>query len=236
MTRTKLDPDLLSKMARKTGKREQYLREQISRKASRDGVSSLAAQLLWGRDLGIGITVALNRAEPGVRDEVRSAGGALRVPSLPSQSARQRGGTPKRTSPPINGAAIDFLLQDAELRGRCKDLLLAGRHYDRVVREATTVLDNRLKTTAGIDQMNPTALVGKVLNPDPVKAVIVVSAQRDEQQGFFNICSGVMLAFRNRAHHTLSNSFTQADALKVCGFIDTMLQIIGNGTVHPERV
>lgn len=235
MARIKLDPDLLSKMASKAGKAEQYLREQISRKASRDGVSSLAAQLLWARDMGIGITVALNRAEAGVRDEVRRTGGALRIPPLRSQGGRPRDAQ-RRTSPPINGAAIDFLLQDAELRGRCKDLLLAGRHYDRVVREATTVLDNRLKTTSGIDQMNPMALVGKVLNPDPAKAVIVVSTQRDEQQGLFNICSGVTLAFRNRAHHTLSNSFTQADALKVCGFIDTMLEIIGKGTVHKERI
>jgi len=50
MANRKLDQDLLAKMAGKTGKREQYLREQISRRASRSLISSLAAQLLWAKE------------------------------------------------------------------------------------------------------------------------------------------------------------------------------------------
>jgi len=234
MANVKLDPDLLAKMVAKTGNEKQYLREQISRKASCNSVSSLAAQLLWAKDLGLGITLALNRAEPGVREEVRSIGSPTRT-SLGAAPVRAKSGVRKKDLP-IAGTAIDFLLEDPDLRGRCRDLLLAKKHYDRVVREATTVLDDRLKMTSGIAHMNPAALVGKALNPDPAKAVIVVSAEKDEQQGFFNICSGVMLAFRNKAHHTLSNAFTQAEALKFCGFIDALLAVIGKGSVHSERI
>ena len=235
MAKAKLDPDLLTKMAAKSGKGKQYLREQISRRASRSSVSSLAAQILWAKELGLGITMALNRAEPGVREEIRASGSPTTrtVPGAPT--VQRRSGVRTKTRP-ITGAAINFLLEDRELRGRCRDLLLARKHYDRVVREATTVLDDRLKTASGITNMNPTALVGKALNPDPAKAVIVVSAGRDEQQGFFSVCNGVMLAFRNKAHHTLSNAFTQADALKFCGFIDALLAVIGKGSVHPERI
>jgi uncharacterized protein (TIGR02391 family) len=229
----RLDPDLLTKMESKTRKNKQYLREQISRRASRSAVSSLAAQLLWAKELGIGIALALNRADPSIRDEVRDRRPGTNVRAR--QSNRSSGTSRKHKKPSIS-AAIDFVLEDAELRGRCRDLLLAKRHYDRVVREATTVLDDRLKTRTGITHMNPAALVGKVLSPDPEKAVIVVSTEKDEQQGFFNICNGVMLAFRNKSHHNLSNTFTQADALKVCAFIDALLAVIGKGSVHSERV
>lgn len=234
MAQKKLNPDLLDKMVKKTRKSKQYLREQVSRRASRHAVSSLAAQLLWARELGLGIATALNRADSGVRDEVRSS-----PPETPTHAAHGRR-RPVRSfqqkKGPNLGAAINFLLEDSELRDRCRDLLLARRHYDRVVREATTVLDSRLKSVSGISGMNPSALVGKALAPDPARAVVIVSTEKDEQEGFFYICRGVMQAFRNKAHHTLSDAFTQADALKFCGFIDTILSVVGKGQVHPERI
>jgi hypothetical protein len=233
MGKKRLDPDLLSKMASRTGKDKQYLREQISRKASRGSVSSLAAQLLWAKRLGLGITSALNRAEASVREEVR--GTPSSPPTSASPASSNRSARQKKTHP-ITGTTIDFLLQDSELRGRCRDLVLAKKHHDRVVREATTVLDDRLKNLSTITSLNPGALVGKVLNPDPSQAVIVVSPDPGEQRGFFNICQGVMLAFRNKAHHSLSNAFTQADALKFCGFVDALLSVIGKGTVHLNRI
>src|SRR5579864_7049216 len=73
MPKRQLDNHLLDKLVAKTGKSRQYLREQISRKAGKLGVSSLAAQLIWAKQLSIGITHALNRALPEVREEVRSA-------------------------------------------------------------------------------------------------------------------------------------------------------------------
>src|SRR6266852_3253677 len=231
MAQKKLNPDLLDKMVKKTRKSKQYLREQVSRRASRHAVSSLAAQLLWARELGLGIATALNHADPGVRDEVRSSPPV--APSVTTQGARRPVRSFKPRKGPNLGAAIDFLLEDSELRDRCRDLLLARRHYDRVVREATTVLDSRLKSVSGISHMNPGALVGKALAPDPAKAVIVVSTEKDEQEGFFYICKGVMQAFRNKAHHSLTDAFTQADALRFCGFIDTILTVIGKGEVHP---
>jgi len=194
----------------------------------------LAAQLLWARELGLGIATALNHADSGVRDEVRSSPPG--TPTAASHGSRWHVRSHQQKKEPNLGSAINFLLEDSELRGRCKDLLLARRHYDRVVREATTVLDSRLKSVSGISNMNPGALVGKALAPDPAKAVIIVSIEKDEQEGFFYICRGVMQAFRNKAHHTLSNAFSQADALKFCGFIDTILAVLDKGQVHPERI
>jgi uncharacterized protein (TIGR02391 family) len=183
--------------------------------------------------MGLGITAALNRAGAAVGEEIRSSPGTSSrgFATAPKHSPRTR----LRKDPNL-AATIPFVLEDPELRDRCRDLILARRHYDRVVREATTVLDNRLKKLTGISHMNPADLVGKVLAPDPTRAVITISTEKDLQEGFFSICKGVMQAFRNRAHHNLSNSFTQADALRFCGFIDTILAVVGKGQVHLERV
>lgn len=52
---------MLSELANKTSKSKQYVREQISRKASRLGISSVAAQLAWAKEEGTAITRPLNK-------------------------------------------------------------------------------------------------------------------------------------------------------------------------------
>jgi len=230
----RLDANILGKMAQKSGKSEKYLREQISRRASRQGVSSTAAQLMWARDLGIGIASVLNK-QPEVRDEMRSAGGTMAPAQMRTRPTVKKGRTNAKAKP-ITAATIKTLLKDSQLHARCKDLILANKHFDRAFREATTVLDDRLKKKTGIANMNPGNLVGKALNPDPTKAVIEVSSDRAEQEGIHSICRGIMLAFRDKTHHTLSDILTREDALTFCGFIDTILGVIEHATVHADRV
>jgi uncharacterized protein (TIGR02391 family) len=235
MPQKRLNPELLAKMAEKSGKSQQYLREQISRRASRQSISSTAAQLVWAKALGIGIAHAFNKAPTEVRDEVRGVGTA----PAPAAVRAIKGTMParaKRKAEPISAATIKRLLHDDQLHSRCKDLLQGKKHFDRVIREATTVLDDRLKTKTGITNLNPQDLIGKALSPDPAKAIIAVSAVRAEQEGLHSICKGIMLTFRNTAHHSLSDKFTREDALKFCGFVDTVLGIIDQATIHLERI
>ena len=73
--------------------------------------------------------------------------------------------------------------------------------------------------------MNPTDVVGKVLSPDSNKAIIKVSTEAAEQEGMFNICKGLTLAFQGPLHHTLKDHMTRPEALKFCGFVDTLLGV-----------
>ena len=77
---------------------------------------------------------------------------------------------------------------------------------------------------------------GGMLSPDPKKAIIEVSTKSAEQEAFHGICKGIMLLFRNQTHHELSDKLTQEDALKVCAFIDSILDVIEQAQVHLDRV
>ena len=233
MPQKRLSPQLLEKMAKKSGKSKQYLREQISRRAGRQGISSTAAQLVWAKQLGIGVANQLAKVSADVREEVRSVGTTAPAAGF---NKGKIAAPAKRKAEPITPATIRKLLHDNQLHSRCADLLQRKKHFDRVFREATTVLDDRLKKKTGITNMSPQDLVGKALSSDPAKAVIAVSAVKAEQEGFYSICKGIMLTFRNTAHHSLSDKFTREDALKFCGFVDTVLGVIEQATIHLDRV
>jgi hypothetical protein len=232
MPAMQLNARLLQRMSDKTGKSVQYIREQVSKKARRQDIPSTAAQLIWAKQLGIGVTSALARAAPEVRQEVRSVGAPRPERAPAPHPAPQK----HRKSDAINDQTIRALIRDQQLYGRCKDLFRAKQHFDRVIREATTVLDDRLKIRTGIQNLSPENLVNMAINADPHKAVIEVSSSGAEQAGFHSICRGIMLAFRNKAHHSLSDAFTREDALKFCGFLDTLLSMIDKSTIHQDRV
>ena len=237
MARLLLNPELLEKLERKTGKSKQRLRETISRKASKLGVSSLAAQLILAQEIGLSIAGPLNKLPPEIREEVRNVTASTVTSTQPRVAVSTRSSSGRVKPEAITSATLDLLLQDPQLRDRCKDLLKAKKNFDRVIREATTVLEDRLKKKSTItNKMNPADLVGRVLSPDPKKAIIEVSTESAEQEGFHGICKGIMLVFRNQTHHELSDKLTQEDALKVCAFIDSILDVIEQAQVHLDRV
>jgi len=59
-----------------------------------------------------------------------------------------------------------------------------------------------------------------------------VSETKSEQEGFFNLCHGVTLWFRNRTHHHLDAKLTREEALRICAFIDLLLPIVDGATVR----
>ncbi len=226
-----LDKSLLTKVSAKTRKPLQYVREQVSKRATRIGVTSPVALILWARDLRISTTLYLRKLDPQIQEQVRSA--QLSPPKSERRAGRDRANQPfkahKVADPVIH--AIEDLLADDELRSRCKDLLTRPRHFDRALREATTVLENRIRTTSGLkNRLNPEALVNTVLNADPNKAILVISTEPNEQAGFHSICRGIVLAFRHKAHHQLDDRVSRNDAVKFCSFVDVLLSMLASAS------
>ncbi|MGH2569129.1 MAG: TIGR02391 family protein [Bacteroidota bacterium] len=186
-----------------------------------------------GRELGIGTSQAFAKLQPHEQQQVRQAETA--PVGDPAQTRKRSKQARARKAPKISHeiAAIG-MLRDDQLRSRVADLLRANKHFDRAFREATTVLDSRIKKMSGIKRMNPLALVGKALNPNPDEAILVVSEEKPEQEGIHAICKGLMLAFRDPMHHDLNDKLTRNDAIKFCSFIDTVLGLVDGATVRQQ--
>jgi hypothetical protein len=59
-------------MSKKLDKKEKYIREQISKRASRQKISSEAAQILWARELNLGTANFQRSLSHHIQDQVRN--------------------------------------------------------------------------------------------------------------------------------------------------------------------
>lgn len=124
-------------------------------------------------------------------------------------------------------------IKDAELKERCSDLLSAPRNFDRAINQATQILEDRIRRKSGTDaKLTGVQLVNELIKSDPAKSTLILSDDKDEQEGLANVMRGIMQSFRNPTHHVITDKFTREDALKVCAFIDSLLKIIDAATVR----
>jgi Protein of unknown function (Hypoth_ymh) len=116
------------------------------------------------------------------------------------------------------------LIRDEALRSRCSDLLSASGHFDRVINQATQVLEERIRTKIPEFASDiGTVLVGKAMNGELAKTRIRFSDNPSEQDGYVSIFRGLIGAFRNPSHHRFLENVTREQALQICAFIDNML-------------
>jgi uncharacterized protein (TIGR02391 family) len=125
-------------------------------------------------------------------------------------------------------------IQDEALKARCADLLSAPGNFDRVINQATQVLEDRIRKKAGeaAGSLVGAPLVNQVVKGDPRATVLKFSDDRNEQEGYANILRGIVGAYRNPTHHHVLDHITREDALKVCAFIDGLLKVVDSSTVN----
>jgi uncharacterized protein (TIGR02391 family) len=231
-----LDPSLMAKLASKLGRPEKSIGVTVSKTAHKLGVSSEAALILLAKQHGTGTAVYQRKLDAAKQAEVRDA-----LPGMFATGNRKEAAAPKprpgdRQAPLSKRAslklAIEYLIQDPVLLGRCQDLLLAPSNFDRAINQATQVLEDRIRTTAQPPKkLTGENLVNYAFNEALAKTVLqVASKDPDDQRGFTQLLRGIVPAFRNKTHHHIADTFSREESMRVCGFIDVLLRVVDSST------
>lgn len=230
-----LDQKIMLKIAKKLGKKNIIVvNGMVSKKASRLGISAEAALILLAKEHGIGTSTYQRNLDVTKQAEVRDA-----LPSIfaPARAANHTGkikngnGTKPTISKKVSlKLAIEYLIEDQELRSRCQDILMASANFDRPINQATLVLEDRIRKKAQPTQkLVGENLVGYAFKEEISKTVLrVASNDSDDQRGFTQMLRGIFAAFRNKTHHHIIKSFSREEAMRVCGFIDVLLRVVDN--------
>jgi uncharacterized protein (TIGR02391 family) len=223
----------MGKLAKKLGNTIANVNVMVSYRANKLGISAEAALIVLAKENGIGTSSYQRTLDPSKQAEVRDA-----LPSIifPGAQTSTRANGRKSKSHTITVAKkqplremIAYLIQDQQLLGRCRDILLAPSHFDRPINQATLVLEDRIRKKSGLAGMTGDPLVGAAFNPEISKTLLRVSSNDpDDQRGFTQILRGIVPTFRNTTHHHITGKFSREDAMRVCGFIDVMLRVVDN--------
>ncbi len=228
-----LDSKIMLKIAKKLGKKDiTIINRMVSRKASQLGISAEAALIVIAKENEVGTSTYQRNLDAAKQAEVRNAlpFAFASIPHKPigaTQTKKVKG----MGSRAIIKSAIEFLIQDEELRDRCEDLLLLSSNFDRAINQATLILEDRIRNKAQLidKRLIGENLVNSAYKEELSKTVLqVASGDADDQRGFTQILRGFFPTFRNKTHHHIIKSFSREEALRVCGFIDVLLRVVDN--------
>lgn len=114
---------------------------------------------------------------------------------------------------------------DDELRDRCVDLLLRPGKADTAVRDACTVLEDRIRKAVALPpDVFGVGLVDRALSKK--NGVLILSDVEAEQEGIHHLYRGVIGFFKNPTSHRLIEDYDVTRARQVVGLIDTLLCLL----------
>lgn len=135
-----------------------------------------------------------------------------------------------------------LLIKDEALRKRCLDLLEAPGNFDRVINQATQVLEARLRDSLSYEKLCEVIpetrehigepLANKLLSPS--KPVIVISDKQIERAAFHKMVVGIIAYLRNPSHHSLDDKTEWSLAWSVVGIIDSLLSQLQNSYIAQD--
>jgi uncharacterized protein (TIGR02391 family) len=232
MARRILDEKLIKRLAEKLNREPRAVGVMVSKRAAKLGISSEAALVVFAKANNIGTAVFQRSLEPSKQAEIRGCL-AAETPRKADRAHRRAGGNGEQRNPAIDyktamRLAIDALLNDATLKDRCRDLLLARSKFDRAVNQATLVLEHRIREKAQPEKrLTGENLVNFAFNENLDRSRLrVASGNSDDQRGITQILRGLVPAFRNTTHHHIVDDLSREEAMRICGFIDVLLRVV----------
>ena len=126
--------------------------------------------------------------------------------------------------------------------GPVRDLLMAPGSYDRVIREATVVLEHRMRNKVphevlarlipnSADQTGEN-LVNRLFSPDEPQ--LVFSSDRSRRIAFHRMLLGIVSYLRNPYHHEIDPSTDWSWAWSAVGLIDRVLADVEGCSVRTD--
>jgi hypothetical protein len=157
-------------------------------------------------------------------------GRAEPVPLLIAPDAAER---PLQTSQAVtitrSDGVVTIEIVDQELRERCLDMFNEfdesnqPHRFDTIIMEATRILENRVRTTAGLGpESTGLELMAAAFGGKTPK--LRVSGHAPEQEGAHHLFRGIIGFVRNPVHHRLT-AIQKVRAVQVMGFIDYLLYL-----------
>ena len=120
---------------------------------------------------------------------------------------------------------------DADLWERCRYSLSAGgddpKAWDKAVRTATVILEERLRKLGDIDSINSDATGSNIVNMifGSKNSVLSGKLKDKELQGYRDLYSGVMTVFRNPYGHRIIDPAPEVGGA-ILVFIDLLLKML----------
>lgn len=130
----------------------------------------------------------------------------------------------------IARATPDGLIRDSQLRDRVEGLLAEERNYDRAVREASVILEDRVRTKSGLAHLHGVDLMTAAFKED--SGALMVSDISAEQAGVHMAFRGMVAWVRNSFGHRVIDATAQGDAMRIVAFIDWLLEEVGRARLR----
>lgn len=117
-------------------------------------------------------------------------------------------------------------IENDELKKRCLDILSSKDAFDRVINQATQVLETEIKKKAKLEKEKLIGinLISKAIAPKKENTILLFSDEPEIQEAYAFLFKGIIGTYRNPTHHSTDYVCTREDAFKCCAFIDYLLK------------
>jgi len=130
----------------------------------------------------------------------------------------------------VAGTQPENLIRDPQLKDRVAGLLAVDRNFDTAVREATVILEDRVRAKSGCADLSGLDLMTAAFKEENGR--LIISQVPAEQAGVHMTFRGIIGWVRNSFHHRVIDATAQGDAMRIIAFVDWLLEEVDRAVVR----